>query len=638
MSSVSQELSPSTSFKIKPQYIKANDVLTSQESPIKKRRRGRQSVNSNPARSPASLSSAAVLKAGTPNYCSPVMKVSPSSSAKAKKIFNNNIAPTPKTSLAFSFSKRQLTPVTRKLFAVKEESETRDLSHIEAAFDGLLPKKSHFKTPRSRTRNRFENRLDANHNYHQFALNSSPALKRHTVFNPKSEILQQQKNELHCQRADNNNNSFLVDPNTLLSSPIFASARGEVPLHHDFFSSPIANNKLVDSFEIQSAAEKPMNNSFNFSSIIQSSPLYHGYYLHSTPGSASTNRTVSDSSHYYNNNGNDLVRLAVRPMVMKPEIPSEPVGYCNDDSDESTDYEDFRDSKKQRVSSDSRPKQARKPLLPPVSISNLEFSSSDEDDDMIFNAVNRGMTKSSPARGNSTNSGWRKNLTSRRPIHSKKVGLTIDSSGRAVLALSNEESRESSFVTKSDALSPASQSGIDTKNIISPELSQHRSIGNVFSEETHNKHYDQMSLKATRMHTSALNSSPFIDREEEQQINELIFSTGHLEHLPEEPLPAFLDQENFANRYFTGNHIGTDETIESDNDDEALLQHILSSEQNTSMMTITNNTLPKGKMYSHINQHDGNYNDSFDADTSEEAIEPCDARVALMRTLNKAYY
>lgn len=445
--------------------------LEHQESPLKRRRRGRPS-NSSTSKIPAAMS-AASLKAGTPDHKSPMMKVSP-----ANKYLLKINEPTPVKSQAKC--NRQLTPVTKKLFAAQEQSTQK--SHL------------FFKAPQP---------------------NGSPLARKINILNSTPIG--------YSLKPDNSNNSFLVDPNNLLSSPVFATASKQKNLQaNESLSSPIFKRNSLE-----------VNTSFNFSSVMQSSPVYHGYYLR-TPESITGNQPIGNVSAYSSGDG-DILKLSVKPMVIKPEISQE-IKYFDSDDDSSDEEPTVKRTK------------ISKPLLPPVSISNLEFSSSDEDDELAVSHRRRRYASSPVRRAN------------------PDVGLAIDADGRAVLAM--------------------------TSPVVPSKNNQHEILTCHDFED--------------RGNNMMMNSSPVINKYEEQQIMEIISNERD-----------FLSLAIFRRT----SHEGTQYL-----NDGGMMHNIVHPEIHT-------NEFMEDFAHNH-NYYPSGFDSSDNYETSEDQIDPCDARAALMKVMN----
>ncbi|GMM38506.1 hypothetical protein DASC09_058450 [Saccharomycopsis crataegensis] len=428
----------------------STEILMAQDSPIK-RRRGRplKARNDNLSNSKikkatclkVARSSAAVLKAGSPNHRSPTMKVSPTAQ-KLKAVLalqNHGLSlstPKPKGGSILSFGsdhKKKWTPITRRLFEIGGTAEIESHNSDKKSHQGkILIQKQENDEDRSFLN--FRNSVIARN---QREKENYRVSHLHEVVNPLD-------------------NHGLIDPNSLLSSPMFSGtknpdfSRASNLLNGDFFSSPIVSSRhqqhndvnLVtsptglptspstltinndhhhrllhdDHINLQVDHEQTLQHQqnhnetliaaditcspaagFNFSSIIQSSPVFHGYYM-KTPTSASSSRNNT--------------KISVRAMEIKPS-PSQMRGSGEPEIEDDSDLEFAHPPRcKANVDGESND-EAPGPLLPPVTISNLEFSSDEEDDDFPEKYL----------------------INHNRPVvNTSGISLTVDSSGRAIIS------------------------------------------------------------------------------------------------------------------------------------------------------------------------------------------------------------
>ncbi|CDR37267.1 CYFA0S01e09076g1_1 [Cyberlindnera fabianii] len=233
------------------------------ETPSPKRRRGRPSkCPEDSSQSPAASLSAAVLKQGTPKASSPLMRVSPRSGRK--RSYNSS-----------PLQHKMVNSPRGGTLMRLDVGKTKPTS--PSAIAGPIASKPHkarkTSTKKAATANNFYNLFPS-----RVSLSTQQnidAITRDTV--PDSKL-------------------GSVNPTLLLSSPISASKINEINKSR----TPIDTNKSQDSSSgkmeppssttvglVSSPMTPTSANSSCFSSIVRSSPLYHGYYAHqSSPGTS----------------------------------------------------------------------------------------------------------------------------------------------------------------------------------------------------------------------------------------------------------------------------------------------------------------------------------------------------------------
>lgn len=238
-------------------------------TPPQKRRRGRPPKcpsNAEGQPSPAAHSSAAVVRQGTPKASAPFMKISPLRGKKSSdSTFNSSplqrmINPSPRGGLLMKLNDDQERPATKKIKRSSSSSSAGTIYSMTLSAD--KPKKDDsmntFMTPPKIS-------LSTQEGIHSLT-SDSPSHKKTSV-NP-SLLLSSPMPNTHGF----NNGNRVDDVKSKTMSTSSSNKMKSKSQKHLIASSPVTPNSLASSC---------------FSSIIQSSPLYHGYYANqSSPSSA----------------------------------------------------------------------------------------------------------------------------------------------------------------------------------------------------------------------------------------------------------------------------------------------------------------------------------------------------------------
>lgn len=242
--------------------ISAPQIDIATTTPPQKRRRGRPPKcpsNSDNQTSPAAHLSAAVVKQGTPKASAPLMRISP---LKVKRKDSNTspiqrlVNPSPKGGLLMKLSNDEEKPAVKR---IKRSSSTSSASTIYSVTSS-------------------DDKDKNNSNNGNLTVNTFMSPPKITL--TAQEGIQSLTNE----PSHNKNVKTSVNPSLLLSSPMpnshgFSNKKRKTDIKSSINKSAAKLKARSQNSLLSSSPTTPNSLASScFSSIIQSSPLYHGYY------------------------------------------------------------------------------------------------------------------------------------------------------------------------------------------------------------------------------------------------------------------------------------------------------------------------------------------------------------------------